>query len=86
MDDARSALVSLVASLRLRIKKPGAVAASCHAVLGEVQAEEVGWKLISRKDGLSGLPIDEKTSTKQDLQRVLELSTMSDGSTPRCFL
>jgi hypothetical protein len=42
MDGLRGALLPIAASFRLRAKKPDAGAESCHGMLGEVQAEEVG--------------------------------------------
>jgi hypothetical protein len=47
----------------------------------KVPSEEAGGSPLQGETGLSGLPIDEKIS-QRDLQRLLELSTISNGSTP----
>jgi len=59
------------------------VQVQCHVVerLGNVQAEAVGQGITSGRDGLSGLPKDEKTSLKRGSQGLMDVSTMSDGST-----
>jgi hypothetical protein len=43
-------------------------------------SEALGRDLTPVRDGLSGLPIEEGPA-KEDVQRVLELSTMSNSST-----
>jgi hypothetical protein len=49
--------------------------------VGIVQAEDVGWGLTSGTGGLSRLSNDEKNPAQKGLQKLIELSTMSHGST-----
>ena len=43
-------------------------------------AEDVGWGLTPGREGVSGLPTDEKPA-QIGLERLVELSTISNGST-----
>ncbi len=50
--------------------------------MGEVPAEELGRSLTLGREGLSGLPHHKKTGPKWIWKGLVDLSTMSNGSTP----
>ncbi len=49
--------------------------------MGEVPAEELGRSLTLGREGLSGLPHHKKTGPKWIWKGLVDLSTMSNGST-----
>jgi len=83
IDDGRRARCSLTPCRRFPLERQGSQRwLPCHLVRESVKtlAEEVGWSLASGKEGLSGLSHDKKRP-KEHVQRVLELSTIFNGST-----
>ena len=83
-DDGRRGRCSLAPCPRFPLKSHrNQVQLRYHVVgSGEVPAEALGWRLTPGRGGLSGLTTDEK-QPEGGLQRLLEFSTMSHGSTHR---
>ena len=87
-DDGRRARCSLAHCHRFPLESyDSEVQLHCPVVewLVRVPAEEVGWGLTPREDGLFGLPNDEKTGLKLVRRGLINLSTMSNGCTVHFF-
>ena len=83
-DDGQHARCSLAPCRRFPLESHSSqMWLQCHVARKSVNvpAEELGWSLTPGRGGLSGLPTDEKTSPKWVRRRLVELSTMSHGST-----
>ena len=63
--------------------KPEVVAVSCRGRWVKVSAEELGWSLVREREGLSGLPHNINPAPHGFGEGLVDLSTISNGSTPR---